>query len=215
MPQKPFPLPQSSQHLLQFLTAKNGAGKRYFTTVDAAVQSNVRSIVEQHHQMLDANLVHNIAVLVVEVKSGNVLAYVGNTEDEQNRYSNQVDVIQARRSTGSILKPILYAASMQDGRCLPHALIADVPVQFDGFAPQNYSETLDGAGPASRALSRSLNIPAVLMLKDYGYPRFHYLLKQLQFKHIDKPADPYGLSLILGGAEASLWDITHTYAGLS
>jgi penicillin-binding protein 1C len=126
-----------------------------------------------------------------------------------------VDVIQAPRSTGSILKPFLYAAMLNDGLLLPNTLVADIPMQFDGFTPQNYSETFDGAVPASQALSRSLNIPAVVMLRDYGYPRFYHLLKKLGFTHFNQPADHYGLSLILGGGETSLWDVTNAYAGMS
>jgi penicillin-binding protein 1C len=215
LPQKPFPLPQQASHLLTTLTKTKGKGKRYYTTIDDGLQERVSQIVQYHLPQWQADLVNNAAVLVVEVKTGNVLAYVGNTYDAHNRYSNMVDVIRAPRSTGSILKPFLYAAMLKDGLMLPNTLMADVPVQFDGFSPQNYSETFDGAVPASHALSRSLNVPIVLMLKDYGYPRFYHLLQKINFSHMKKPADHYGLSIILGGAEASLWDITHAYAGMS
>jgi penicillin-binding protein 1C len=215
LPQKPFPLPQQASHLLSTLVKTHGKGKRYYTTIDDALQERVTQMVQYHLPQWQADLVNNAAVLVVEVKTGNVLAYVGNTQDAQNRYSNMVDVIRAPRSTGSILKPFLFAAMLKDGLMLPHTLMADVPIQFDGFSPQNYLETYDGAVPASRALSRSLNVPVVLMLKDYSYPRFYHLLQNMQFSHLKKPADHYGLSLILGGAEASLWDITHAYASMS
>lgn len=215
LPQKPFPLPQNASHLLTTLIKTNGKGKRYYTTIDDNLQERASNIVQYHLPQLQADLVHNAAILVVEVKTGNVLAYVGNSEDAQNRYGNMVDVIRAPRSTGSILKPFLYAAMLKDGLMLPNTLMADIPIQFDGFSPQNYSESFDGAVPASQALSRSLNVPIVLMLKDYGYPRFYHLLKKLQFTHLSKNADHYGLSLILGGAEACLWDITHAYAGMS
>ncbi len=215
LPQKPFPLPQQASHLLTTLIKTSGKGKRYYTTIDEGLQERASQIVQYHLPILQADLVHNAAVLVVEVKTGNVLAYLGNSEDAMNRYGNMVDVIRAPRSTGSILKPFLYAAMLKDGLMLPNTLMPDVPVQFDGFSPQNYSESFDGAVPASHALSRSLNIPIVLMLKDYSYPRFYHLLKKMQFSHMNKHADHYGLSLILGGAEASLWDITHSYAGMS
>lgn len=215
LPQKPYPLPQQASHLLATLIKIHGKGKRYHTTIQHGLQERVSQIVQYHLPQWQADLVNNAAVLVVEVKTGNVLAYIGNTHDEHNRYSNMVDVIRAPRSTGSILKPFLYAAMLKDGLMLPTTLMADVPVQFDGFSPQNYSETYDGAVPASRALSRSLNVPIVLMLKDYGYPRFYHLLQKMHFSHLKKPADHYGLSIILGGAEASLWDITHAYASMS
>lgn len=215
LPQKPFPLPQTAPHLLQSAAAKFGYGNRYHTTIHKELQEDVAEIVQRHVQNLSANQVHNAAVLVVETSTGNVLAYVGNAKDEKNRHGNQVDVIPAPRSTGSILKPILYAAMLKDGLILPKTLMADIPIQYEGFAPKNYSETFDGAVPASQALSRSLNVPSVMMLRDYGYTRFYHLLKKMGFSHLNNPADHYGLSLILGGAEASLWDITHAYAAMS
>jgi penicillin-binding protein 1C len=215
LPEKPFELPQQAQHLLTTLTKKNGFGKKFDTTIDYSLQQSCMEVVSRHQRMLEANNVHNMAVLVVEVSTGNVKAYVGNTHDVGNRYGNHVDCAVAPRSIGSILKPILFAAMLQEGKLLPHSLVADVPMQFDGFAPKNYSETFDGAVPASQALSKSLNVPAVAMLKEYGYPRFYQLLKGMGFSHLSNSADHYGLSLILGGAEASLWDITHAYAGMS
>lgn len=215
LPLRPFDLPQQAQHLLNTLSKKNGKGKRFLTTIDFSVQQHCMEAVALYKREQEANNVHNMAVVVVEVKTGNVLAYVGNTVDEKNRFGNQVDCAVAPRSTGSILKPILYAAMLQDGKILPQSLVADVPMQFDGFAPKNYSETFDGAVPASLALSKSLNVPAVAMLRDYGYPRFYQMLQGLGFSHLTNTADHYGLSLILGGAEASLWDITHAYAGMS
>jgi penicillin-binding protein 1C len=215
LPQKPFPLPQITPHLLNALMKSQGKGQRFHSTIDIKLQQNCSSIVEQHIRNLEGNLIHNAAVLVVEVSSGNVLTYIGNSKDNQNRHGNQVDIIAAPRSTGSILKPLLYAAMLKDGLLLPNSLVADIPIQFDGFSPKNYTESYDGAVPASRALSRSLNIPSVIMLREYGYARFYHLLKKLGFNHFTQPADHYGLSIILGGGEASLWDITKAYAGMS
>ena len=98
---------------------------------------------------------------------------------------------------------------------LPNTLTADMPMQFEGFSPKNYTETFDGAVPASQALSRSLNVPSVVMLKEYGYARFYQVLKKFHFSDLNNGAEHYGLSLILGGAEASLWDITNAYASMS
>lgn len=215
LPGKPHPLPHKSPHLLQRFIRENGKGHSYTTTVKEDLQLHCDDILNNYLAPFHASHVHNAAVLIVEVKTGNVLAYVGNAHDEMNRYGNMVDIIAAPRSTGSILKPFLYAAMLSDGIILPDALVPDIPVQLDGFAPQNYSETFDGAVPASAALSRSLNIPAVLMLREYGYPRFYHTLQKLGFSHFNFPAEHYGLSLILGGGEASLWEITHAYAGMS
>jgi penicillin-binding protein 1C len=215
LPAQPFPLPQHARHALDFMMKKYGAGKRFETTLRSVLQQQLEEEVQRHMASLEANLVHNAAVLVVEVATGNVIAYVGNAHDASYRYSNHVDIIQSKRSTGSILKPFLYAAMLKDGLILPESLLPDVPMYYDGFTPKNYSETYDGAVPASKALSRSLNIPSVAMLKEYGHARFYHLLQKLPITSLHQPADHYGLSLILGGAEASLWDITHAYASMS
>lgn len=215
LPQKPYALPRHAPHLLNTCIKQNGKGEVYNTTIDLSLQQRVAESMAMHMKQQEANAVYNAAVLVVEVSTGNVLAYAGNTADPGNRHANMVDCIHAARSTGSILKPFLYAAMLDDGMLLPNTLVPDIPVQFENFAPKNNAETFDGAVPASRALSRSLNVPAVIMLRDYGYPRFFHLLQRLGFSQMDESAEHYGLSLILGGAEASLWDITHAYAGFA
>ena len=141
-----------------------------------------------------------------------MVAYCGNVHFDRKQGGNQVDVIQAPRSTGSILKPFLYGAMLQEGSLLPQMLLPDVPVNINGFTPQNFSMQFEGAVPASEALARSLNIPAVTMLQRYGVPKFHHMLQQMGFKTINRSASHYGLSLILGGAEATLWDVTNAYA---
>ena len=104
---------------------------------------------------------------------------------------------------------------LDNGELLPNTLIADIPTQISGYSPQNFNQTFDGAVPAQRALSRSLNIPAVLMLQQHGVANFYETLQKFKLKNINKHPDHYGLSLILGGAESNLWDLCRTYANLS
>ena len=156
--------------------------------------------------------IRNLAILIIDIPTNQVVAYCGNVHFDRKQGGNQVDVIQAPRSTGSILKPFLYGAMLQEGSLLPQMLLPDVPVNINGFTPQNFSMQFEGAVPASEALARSLNIPAVTMLQRYGVPKFHHMLQQMGFKTINRSASHYGLSLILGGAEATLWDVTNAYA---
>ena len=93
--------------------------------------------------------------------------------------------------------------------------MADIPTQISGYTPENFNRTFDGAVPAQRALSRSLNIPAVLMLQEHGVNNFYELMQKFKLRNINKHPDHYGLSLILGGAESNLWDLCRTYANLS
>ncbi|HNX06478.1 MAG TPA: penicillin-binding protein 1C [Bacteroidales bacterium] len=216
LPGKPYPLPQAATHLLDRSIKDGYAGQRVKTTLDIGVQTKVLSIVERYHEKHAANKVHNAAVLVLEVETCKVLAYVGNTKATNHaEYGCQVDIITSPRSTGSILKPFLYAAMINDGQLLPAALVPDIPVQLGGFIPENYNLTYDGAVPAKRALSRSLNVPAVKMLQSYGINRFNYVLKKIGLTTLRKPPSHYGLSIILGGAEATLWDMSGAYASMA
>ncbi len=213
LPQKPYPLPQMAPHLLQKITETH-AGKRIQTTINIKLQNQVNSIVKNHYNQLSQNEIHNAAVLVLDVKTRKVLVYVGNTPTDK-AHQKDVDIIDKPRSTGSILKPFLYAAMLDAGDLLPNTLVADIPTQFGGYNPENFNKTYDGAVPASKALSRSLNVPAVRMLQEFGLDRFHHYLKQLHLKDLKYNANHYGLSLILGGAESNLWDLCKSYAALS
>ncbi len=215
LPSHPHAMPQFASHLLERFV-KEGKGKEYTSTIDLNLQKQISSVVERHHKILSANKVNNAAVIVIEVESGNVLAYVGNTEESDTvQHENEVDIIPAPRSTGSILKPILFAAMLDAGEILPGTLIPDIPTFIAGYSPKNFTDRYDGAVPAERALERSLNVPAVRMLQDYGYARFHHLLRELGMSTINQPADHYGLSLILGGAEGNLFEISGIYASFA
>jgi penicillin-binding protein 1C len=213
LPQKPYALPQIAPHLLQRLSQSHN-GEQIQTTLDVRLQNQVNNLVKTHYNNLKQNEIYNAAVIVLDVKTRNVLAYVGNTPTTK-QHQKDVDIITKGRSTGSVLKPFLYAAQLDAGELLPNMLIPDVPAQFGNYTPQNYNKTFDGAVPAKQALSRSLNIPSVKMLQDFGLDRFYHYLKALKLKDIDRNANHYGLTLILGGAESNLWDLTKSYAGLA
>ena len=213
LPQKPYPLPQIAPHLLQKI-AKSNYGERTQTTINYKLQQQANNVVYNHYNLLKQNEIHNISVVVLDVKTRKVLTYIGNAPTT-SKNQKDVDIIDKPRSTGSILKPFLYAAMLDAGDLLPNTLVADVPTQFGSYVPENYNKEFDGAVPASRALSRSLNIPAVRMLRDFGLDRFHHYLKDLKLRDVKYNANHYGLSLILGGAESNLWDLCKSYASFS
>lgn len=213
LPGKPFPLPEIAPHLTEKVRS-NYRGKRVQTTVEYSLQKKINRITKEHHYALRENQINNLAVLVLDVDTREVLAYIGNapTTSENNNY---VDIISKSRSTGSVLKPFLYSAMLDSGELLPNTLVADIPTVINGYSPENFDKKFNGVVPASIALSRSLNIPAVRMLRAHGLERFYNKLHDMNFSNIDHPADHYGLTLILGGAESSLWDITKAYAGMA
>jgi len=216
LPERPNDLPQLAHHLLHRIEQTKPGGSITKTTLDPNLQIQVNSIIERHANNFSSNFIFNAAVLVADIGTGHVLAYVGNTKAFQKEdHGNDVDLITSHRSTGSILKPFLYAAALDEGDILPGSLIPDVPVIISGYSPKNFSSSFDGAVHAQRALARSLNIPAVLLLKQYGIKRFYDLLQSCGMSTLNRSSNDYGLSLILGGAEGSLWDICNMYTGLA
>ena len=216
LPGAAVPMPSLAPHLTSRLWIDH-PGKRVRTTIDPVLQREVIALVNSHQAVLEGNLIHNAAALVVEVSTGNVMAYAGNSSllDTAGRHGRDVDIIPSPRSTGSIMKPFLYAGLLTSGEMLPNALIADIPTRFPGFRPENSDFTYSGAVPAGDALARSLNIPAVRMLQAMNEERFLNLLHRIGFTTFDKPASHYGLSLILGGGEASLWELAGAYASMA
>lgn len=215
LPDKPLPLPQHAPHLLARLIKEGSKGQTIVSSIHLNLQKKAKELLQSHSQLLQENRIFNGSVMITSVKTGQVLAYVGNTHSPDAEQSSDVDCIVAPRSTGSILKPFLYAKSLEDGLITPTTLIPDVPTQFGTFSPKNFTLQYDGAVPANKALARSLNIPMVRLLNEYGLEKFHRGLKQLGLSTLNKPAKHYGLSLILGGAEAKLWDLSAAYTHMA
>lgn len=213
LPQKPYALPKLSPHLVSRISGQE-KGKRIKSTLDHQLQINVNQIVQKHHRQLEQNQVHNAAVLILDVHTREVLSYVGNTRTAVE-HQKDVDMVRANRSTGSVLKPLLYSAMLDAGELVPDMLVPDVPTQISGYTPENFNEDYSGAVPAKKALARSLNIPAVRLLRSYGLHKFRDQLDFFNLKGLNKNADHYGLTLILGGAESNLWDLCKTYASMA
>lgn len=213
LPLRPRALPRLSPHLLALAKQNYGPG-RYRTTLDGALQEQLGTVLRRYALRLSGNQVHNLAVLVLDTESGAVLAYHGNTPEIAAAHSPAVDIVQAPRSPGSLLKPALYTLALTEGTLLPSQLLPDVPTPYGSFRPSNFNEEFAGAVPADLALARSLNLPFVHLLQQYGVPRFHQHLRDWGFTFLNRPADHYGLSLILGGGEVSLWQVTGWYASL-
>ena len=190
-------------------------GKISQTFIDSRLQEQVNGIVRRHIDVLKHNHIYNAAVLVAHIPTGQVRAYVGNGPKVRDDGGNQVDIITSNRSSGSILKPALYALMQQSGYILPGTIVSDVPSRFGGYVPSNFNKDFQGIVPADRALSMSLNIPFVRLLREYGVEHFYDDLKKMGITTLNRKAENYGLSLILGGAECKLWDLCNMYGGMA
>lgn len=214
LPLNPNPLPNMALHVTEQIAAQH-KGERIKTSIESSWQIHLNRIIARHHELLKQNHINNLAALIVEVETGNIIAYVGNINNQYKRYNNQVDIVTKPRSSGSILKPFLYASMLNYGEILPHTLVKDVPINFAGYSPKNFDLTYSGAVSASQALIKSLNVPAVEMLYQFGEKRFLDVLRLLGFSTLKQPASHYGLSLILGGAEVNLLELSGAYASMA
>ncbi|MDH5598777.1 MAG: transglycosylase domain-containing protein, partial [Cyclobacteriaceae bacterium] len=206
LPGKPFPLPGLTPHLLTRAINEGRKGEYIESTLSRKLQVWTEGRIESHMEALRANGVYNAAALILDVKTGETLAYVGNVNSGEE-HGQDVDIITAQRSPGSLLKPFLYAFSIDKGIISPYQMLPDVPTFYRDFTPENFDHKFYGAVNANYALARSLNVPFVNLLKEYGYEQFHHDMQQAGMESLTHPASHYGLSLILGGAETSLWEI--------
>src|SRR5688500_2752827 len=116
LPDKPYPLPDIAPHLLGHYKS---TGKTLYSTIDIELQQRLSELIQRHADILSLNGVNNAALMVMETETGNVLAYIGNASDEKKQHQNDVDIIMSERSSGSILKPFLYCAALEDGFITP------------------------------------------------------------------------------------------------
>ncbi len=216
IPDHPSPYPMHGYHFTE-LVAKyhHESDSKILTTINIDLQRKANNIINRFNTRYSQNEINNIACLIVDIETGAIKTYIGNGDISSDIPEKAVDMVKAQRSTGSILKPFLYSAMLTAGEILPKTLLKDIPTKMGSFSPENFTKNFDGAVPADEALARSLNIPFVYMLKEYGIIRFLYILKSLGFKNINKSSEYYGLSLILGGAESSLWNICSAYASMA
>jgi len=211
IPQKPKPLPNHAYHLLSKAINSGKGESRIRSTLDRQLQLKVNRSIDRYVALLSQNEVHNASAMVVSIKDQKVVAYVGNSLSTHSR-APFVDLNQAARSSGSILKPILYGKSIEKGIIHSTSLLKDVPISIDNFAPKNFDGEFEGVVPASKALYNSLNVPASLLLRDYGLALFYQDLKNFGFQNVNRRPSTYGLTLILGGAEVSLANLARFYA---
>jgi penicillin-binding protein 1C len=211
LPEAPLPLPAYAPHYVESCPK----GVRTRTSLRIGLQKAVSAAVNRQSDELAKEGVADLAAVVMDNRTGEVVAYVGNASPYRERPGVQVDIAASPRSTGSILKPFLYEAALEEGLILPRTLLPDIPVNLGGFAPQNFDRQFYGAVPAAEALARSLNVPAVFLLRQYGVPKFHSLLQARGLTTLTRSPETYGLSLILGGAEGRLDEITRAYSAMA
>lgn len=185
------------------------------TTLNAGIQKLVEDIVKANAKKNSLIGINNACAIVIDGQTTEVKAWVASQDfyDEENK--GQVNGVIAPRSTGSVLKPFLYAMAIDRGILIPQTLISDIPSNFGSYSPSNSDGKFNGLVTAKEALTRSLNVPAVKILSKIGVDNFYRFLKRAGLKNLFRNSEEYGLPLILGGAEASLYEISGLYLGLA
>lgn len=214
IPRRAQRLPQNAPHFLNF-ARKCTKESMVYSSIQSELQKKCLLIAEQEGKRLKANFIDNLAILVLDIETKQVIAYVGNLHNTGLDNQEYTDMVQAQRSTGSVLKPFLYASSLDNGLIAEKSFLPDYPISMDGFVTENYNKNHTGLVQANLALQKSLNIPFSYLLQQYGIEKFRLLLQDIKLSGINKSSDYYGIPLILGGAESSLWDMTHAYASMS
>lgn len=201
-------------HLGRRLIRENKNIKNISTTIDIELQKKVENIGKMYHDFLKIDDVNNLSILVIENKTSSVRAYVGSQDFLDFNNNGQVDGIISKRAAGSVLKPFLYALSIDEGIISPKSQLPDVPLFFSNFSPKNANKKYSGMISAEKALIGSLNIPFVRLLEEYGEEKFYYFLKEV-LKFSENDPSRYGLSLILGTKELSPEELGVLYSGLA
>ncbi len=207
--------PALAPHFANYLHKQIPATDIVKTTIKADIQSKVEDITYTFTRKLKSFNIHNAAVIVVENKTRNILAYLGSPDFHDGENAGQVDNARAFRSPGSALKPLIYGIAFDEGMITPKSVIYDVPVDFSGYAPENYNRTFNGMVSVETALSHSLNVPAVKILDQIGVQNVIEVLKKAQFQEIRKKDKNLGLSLALGGCGVSLLEMTGLYCAFA
>ena len=207
--------PTLAPHLARRLVTRFPNQPIIHSTLRRAPQAKAEELTKNYVRRLRELGITQAAVLVVNNRTRAVEAYVGSADFQDAAGSGQVDGVRAIRSPGSTLKPFLYALAVDRGIVTPKLTLPDVPTNFSGFRPENFDKSCAGEVTVERALTYSLNIPAVRVLADVGVPVFTDKLREAGFKSVAKAAPRLGLSTILGGCGATLEELTGLYAALA
>src|ERR1700761_5332365 len=191
---------------------KKRGGPIIHSTIQLNRQLKLEKLVKDYSRTLGLKNIRNAAVIVIDNRTHRVVSYVGSADFRDSADGGQVNGAAAIRQPGSTLKPLLYGLCIDGGLLTPKRIITDVPVNYNGYAPENYDRRFNGYVTMEYALEHSLNIPAVKSLRALGKDKLINKLVQCHFRQIDRDRKKLGLSMILGGCGATLEELTGMYS---
>ena len=218
VPTRLRPMPRQAAHASVWMRDRQYAAARVASTLDAGVQEAVEDRLQRGAATLHSQGIHNAAVVVLDRHSREVLALAGNLPAADGSLGDEggwIAAFDVPRSPGSALKPFITALAIDGGHALPDFLVPDVPTAYGAWAPRNYDGGFDGLVPLDEALSRSLNLPFVALLKDVGIETFLGSLRQMGARSLVPDPGHYGLSVAVGGIELTPLEMAGLYATLA
>jgi penicillin-binding protein 1C len=208
-------MPREAAHAAIALRARHPLELEIRSTLDAGVQALVEHQVELRRAELHAKAIYGASVVVVDHRSREVIALVGNLDFDDAHHGGQIAMFDHPRSPGSTLKPLLYALAIDRGLALPGYLVADVPSQYGTYRPRNYDGDFAGLVTLREALSRSLNLPFINLLAQLGVETFVGELARMGVAPSRAVPQKYGLSMVVGGIEITPLELAGMYATLA
>jgi penicillin-binding protein 1C len=207
--------PKNAPHFANKVYTISQGQSSVYTTLCLEKQKTIEGIVQNYARHIALKGISNAAVLAVDNATAEIIAYVGsaNFYDKQNQ--GEVDGVQAVRSPGSALKPLLFALAIDSGLITPQTILLDAPYNYRGYNPENYDGQFRGKVTAAFALANSLNIPAVELLRQIDKNTFIKILEKADFRSVAQQKSQLGLSMILGGCGATLQELVGLYTAFA
>jgi len=215
LPSQRLSIPNRAPHWSVSLQAKYPDSGTLISTINCEKQFVCERLAQLYGQKYKTKDIHNLAMVVIDNRSSEILALIGSPDFRDSLNNGQVDASMAPRSPGSTLKPFVYAHAFDYGILSPQMMVADIPVNYTGYRPVNYDETYRGVVSVREALIQSLNVPAVNAAGGIGLNELYTLLQNGGISTFERPYYEYGLPLVLGACEIKLTELTNLYATLA
>jgi len=215
LPRETEPIPKQAPHAARWLKHAHPDERRIESTLDREIQQTVADEFDERRARLQARGIHNGAGVVMEHRTGAIRALVGNFDFFDPGHGGQIPGFDVARSTGSVLKPVIYAESIDSGYAAAKHLVTDVPTSFGGFRPENFEESYAGLIRLEEALSQSKNIPFVRLIEEIGVNSFLTTLRRLGVDGFERPPTDYGVSVAVGGLALTPLEVARIYAAFA
>lgn len=218
-PSDESPAPHFVEMVMAELSTKYGeekvarSGFQVKTSLNLELQRQLQQAISQNMGQIQLNGGSNAGAVAIDPATGGVRALVG-SYDWNDEAFGKVNIVTAKRQPGSSFKPLYYAEALAEGVVTPATILEDKPTNFNGYEPKNALRNYNGDVSVRRALSWSLNIPAVKVMQRLGVEKSVAAAQRMGVTTLDDKQQ-YGLSLALGSAETKLLDMTHAYAGFA